>query len=181
MLVLALILSAFAVGLSNFAAAIGIGLSGVDARIRWRVAVVFGVFEAGMPMVGLLLGHHVAHALGRTTRYAGGSLLIAVGLWMLGQARRPERSPSPAGHRTGRLILAGFALSLDNLVVGFGLGVTRVPLPAALAVFAVVSVGLSLAGLELGRRIGTRVRADAEVLAGLVLVGVGALITAGAL
>jgi len=180
-LVLALILSACAVGLSNFAAAIGIGLSGVDARMRWRVAVVFGVFEAGMPMVGLFLGHHLAHTLGQTTRYAGGSLLIAAGIWVGGQARRPERPTAPTGYRTGRLILAGLALSLDNLVVGFGLGVTRVPLAAALVVFGVVSVGLSLAGLELGSCIGARVRADADVVAGLVLVGVGALIAAGVL
>ena len=60
MLVLALVLSAFAVGLDNFAAAIGIGLAGVDARTRLRVGVVFGLFEAGMPLVGILIGHGTA-------------------------------------------------------------------------------------------------------------------------
>ena len=46
---LPLLLVAASVGLSNLAAAIGIGFGGVTARTRIRVAVVFGVFEAGMP------------------------------------------------------------------------------------------------------------------------------------
>ena len=49
---LALLLVAVSVGLSNLAAAIGIGFGGVTARTRVRVALVFGAFEAGMPIVG---------------------------------------------------------------------------------------------------------------------------------
>jgi putative Mn2+ efflux pump MntP len=180
--VLALILSAVAVGLDNFAVSIGIGLAGVDARTRWRVAVVFGVFEAGMPLVGLLLGHGAAHTLGRATRYAGGALLMLAGLWALAEARRSERpATDPPGYGTGRLVIAGFALSLDNLVVGLGLGVTRVPLLAAVLTFAVVSVGLSLAGLELGQRVGARSQDNAELLAGAMLLAVGVLIAVGVL
>ena len=46
---LALVLVAVSLGLSNFAAAVGIGVSGVDARTRLRVGVIFGLFETGMP------------------------------------------------------------------------------------------------------------------------------------
>ena len=58
----ALLLVAVSVGLSNFAAAIGIGTGGVDNRIRLRVALVFGLFEAGMPILGLFLGQRFATA-----------------------------------------------------------------------------------------------------------------------
>ena len=44
----ALLLVAASLGLSNFAAAIAIGVSGVAARTRLRVGIVFGLFEAGM-------------------------------------------------------------------------------------------------------------------------------------
>jgi manganese efflux pump family protein len=54
--VLALLLLAVALGLSNFAAAIGIGVRGVRRGAMVRIAVVFGVFEAGMPLLGLALG-----------------------------------------------------------------------------------------------------------------------------
>ncbi|HTC70830.1 MAG TPA: manganese efflux pump, partial [Acidothermaceae bacterium] len=150
MLILALVLSALAVGLDNFAAAIGIGLAGVDARTRVRVAVVFGLFEAGMPIVGLLIGHGTEHSLGRTTRYVGGALLVAAGLWILLEARRAHRGrsdepqPEPEQQPMLRLILTALGLSIDNLVVGFGLGVTKTPLALAVVAFAVVSVALTL-------------------------------------
>ena len=73
---LALVLVAFSLGLSNFAAAIGIGVAGVDARTRVRVGVVFGIFEAGMPILGLALGHGLASALGHAARWVGAGLLL---------------------------------------------------------------------------------------------------------
>ena len=78
-------------------------------------------------------------------------------------------------------MVAGLALSIDNLVIGFGLGVTKTPLVASLLVFAVVSVGLSLAGLELGRTLGARMQGRADWVAGVVLIAVGALIAANVL
>ncbi len=76
---LALVLVAFSLGLSNFAAAIGIGVAGADAGTRVRVGVVFGIFEAGMPILGLALGHGLASTLGHAARWAGAGLLIATG------------------------------------------------------------------------------------------------------
>jgi hypothetical protein len=77
--VIALLLVAVSLGLSNFAAAIGIGITGVDARTRLRVGVIFGAFEAGMPVLGLLLGHGLAGVLGQATRWVGAGLLISAG------------------------------------------------------------------------------------------------------
>ena len=52
---IALILAAFAVGFGNFAASISIGLSGADRAARFRVGLVFGIFETVMPLIGLLV------------------------------------------------------------------------------------------------------------------------------
>ncbi len=83
--------------------------------------------------------------------------------------------------RWGRFTLTAFALSIDNLIVGFGLGAIAVPLIAALATFGVVSVGLSLVGLEIGRRVGSRFGESSEFVGGAVLVVVGVLIAFGVL
>ena len=179
---LTLILAALAVGLGNFGASIGIGLSGVAPSTRIRVSLVFGVFEAGMPLIGLLAGRDVAHTLGDAARYAGGALLVAIGAWQLIQTARLSkkgvRAP-PIG--TSRLILTALALSMDNLVVGFGLGVEHVSVVAALAVFGAVSVVLSLLGLEFGRRFAAVVEVGSQYLAGAVLVAVGILVAVGEL
>src|SRR5580700_1497695 len=95
---LALLLLAVALGLSNFAAAIGIGVSGVRGRDRVRIAVVFGVFEAGMPVLGVLLGQGLASSLGHVARWLGGAALIVIGVTGLVLARRGSR---PAGGPAG--------------------------------------------------------------------------------
>jgi putative Mn2+ efflux pump MntP len=51
----------------------------------------------------------------------------------------------------------------------------------AAVVIGAVSVSLSLAGLELGNRFGARTGERGEIVGGLVLVGVGVAIAAGAL
>ena len=69
---LALLLVAVSLGLDNFAAAIGIGVAGVDAGTRLRVGLIFGIFETGMPLLGLVLGRGLAHALGHGPGGPGG-------------------------------------------------------------------------------------------------------------
>ena len=182
---LALLLVAASVGMSNFAAAIAIGVSGVDARTRLRVGLVFGVFESGMPILGLIIGERVAGTLGSDARWIGAGLLIAVGLYAIASAVRGHRSGHPAENpaptRLWRLILSGLALSLDNLVVGFALGTYHTSVLLGALVIGLVSVGLSLIGLELGARIGQWAGERAEPLAGLMLISVGVAIAAGAL
>ena len=121
-----IILVAAALGLSNFAAAIGIGLSGVDGRLRIRIAIIFGFFEAAMPLLGLLVGHRAAGSIGSAASYLGGGLLIATGLYAFAQAKMSS-SVVAGPTNTGKLILTGAALSIDNLVVGFALGAYKVP------------------------------------------------------
>jgi putative Mn2+ efflux pump MntP len=104
---LALLLVAGSLGLNNLAASIAIGLSGVDRATRTRTAVALGLFEAGMPVIGLLIGRQLSHALGSA---------------------------------------------------------------------AIVSVGLSLVGLELGARLGAKVEHRSEQLSAIVLIAVGVAI-----
>jgi len=180
---LALVLVAGALGLDNFAAAVGIGVGGVDARTRVRVGVVFGLFEAGMPIAGLLLGRGLASTLGQAAHWAGAGLLIATGGYAVLEAVRRDRAApvTPAGLRLGRLLVTGLALSIDNLTVGFAMGTLHVSLILAAAVFGAVSVGMSLGGLELGRWVGGRVGERGELLGGVVLIGVGVAVASGVL
>ncbi len=183
---LALLLVAASVGMSNFAAAVAIGVSGVDARTRLRVGLVFGVFESGMPVLGLLLGAQVAGDLGHAARWVGAGLLIGVGAYAIVNAVRSTRA---AGQQSGarlptgnlRLILSGLALSVDNLVVGFALGTYHTSIAVDAVTIGVVSVAMSLIGLELGGRLGKLAGERGEQLAGVLLISVGVAIAAGAL
>lgn len=176
-----LLVIAVSVGLTNFAGAIGIGLSGVDARTRLRVGLAFGFFEAVMPVVGLLIGQTAAGAIGGSGRYIGGGLLVLTGAWSIVQARRTSGQEQSGGLQLRQLLVLAVALSLDNLVVGFALGVYRVPLAETAIVIGVVSVAMSLLGLELGQRLGERVEEWAEEIGGGVLVLIGLALALGVL
>ena len=216
---LALLLLAAALGLDNLAASIGIGVGGVRGATRVRVAVVFGLFEAGMPVLGLLLGHGLADSLGQVARWLGGAVLIAVGLVQGARLVRARRAAAPGGargsgpgdrrpgdrrpggsapwdapevdaleaggrarpQRIGRMLLGGLVLSGDNLAAGFALGAYHTNLALAAVVFGVVSVAMSLAGLELGARIGAATGDRSELIACALLIATGVIIAAGVL
>jgi putative Mn2+ efflux pump MntP len=188
--VLPLLLAASAAGLSNLAASIGMGVAGVDARIRLRVGVVFGVFEAGMPVVGLLIGQRLAADVGQVVRWPGAVLLMLVGgLGVLRSVRARRTNPPPPGQpaltvipprSTVRLLASGLVLSMDNLVVGFALGTYGIGIAVGAIVIGAVSVVMSLAGLELGGLLGQWAGRRGEQMSGLILILVGAAIAGGA-
>ncbi len=181
---LALFIVAASLGMSNLAASVAIGIAGVDARVRLRVGLVFGVFEAGMPVAGLLIGEQVAASLGHTARWVGAGLLIAAGLYALASAARAgaahehERSRDLA---VVRLVVSGLALSVDNLVAGFALGTYHTSVAVGVIVIGAVSVAMSLLGLELGAGAGRWAGRRGEQLAAVMLISVGIAIASGAL
>jgi putative Mn2+ efflux pump MntP len=208
--VLALFLIAASLGMSNLAASIAIGVAGVDGRTRLRVGLVFGLFEAGMPVLGLLIGAQVATSLGHAARWIGAGLLIAVGLYTLASAARAgsaqahfargraaghastaelaaagagstEQTPQIRSPRVSQLLVNGLALSVDNLVIGFALGTYHTSIAVGVIVIGAVSVAMSLIGLELGAGIGRWAGRRGEQLAGVMLICVGIAIASGAL
>ena len=183
---LAVLLVAISLGLSNFAAAVGLGVAGIESSTRLRVGLIFGIFETGMPLLGLVLGHSLARTLGRAAHWIGAGLLIATGGYAVLQALRSHamEQHDPAAEttrRTGPLLVTGLALSIDNLAIGFALGTYHVSLAAAAIIIGAVSVTLSLIGLELGARLGAKAGERGELLGGLVLIAVGIALASGML
>lgn len=175
-----LFLVALALGLSNFAASIGIGLNRISLLTRIRTALAFGLFETVMPIAGLLIGQTLATRIGEIGLYVGGALLVLSGLYALWQARRG--SGALLRERTlsfQQLFVTAFALSLDNLVVGFGLSFSQVPILLAALLIAGVSVAMSVVGLELGDRVGRHAGRWSEEIGASVLVLVGVAVAAG--
>ncbi len=186
---LPLLLVAASVGLSNLAAAIGIGFGGVTTATRLRVAFVFGAFETGMPIVGLIIGAGLATSIGQLARWIGAGLLIVLGGGTVLRALRQPAWPVPgstAEHpahtmSVGKLIVTAFALSLDNLAAGFALGTLHVSVAEAAIVIGAVSTTMSLAGLEAGGRLGAAAGRRGEQIGGAILVAVGVALAAGVL
>ncbi|MCL6444911.1 MAG: manganese efflux pump MntP family protein, partial [Alicyclobacillus sp.] len=115
---------------------------------RWRqlrIAILFALFEALMPILGLLIGEQLAGLIGDKAKYVGIVVLAAAGLYSFFKRDNVEEPEVKRGFDM-RTILLAVALSLDNLSVGFGLGMFHVPLGLAAIVFGAVSLCMTLIG-----------------------------------
>lgn len=175
MRILALILVGLSVGLDNFAVSIAIGLSKIKKSTRILIALVFGIFETGMPLLGLLIGHQFAKRLGEHSNLIGGILLILAGIYVLINSYK-KKDPKLKDSRyssLGKLLITGLALSIDNLIVGFSLGAHKEPIVLTIIVIGITSVVLALLGLEIGSRLGSKVEEYSEAISGIILIIVG--------
>lgn len=170
-----LLFVSLSVGLGNFAASVAIGLSGVNKSLRIKIAIIFGLFETLMPIVGLVIGHQLANLIGDKSNIIGGILLVLTGLFIVKEAlfKTDEAEVKVASGSMKKLLLAGLALSIDNLIVGFGLGTYHVSLVVAAVVIGITSVALSLIGLELGKHLSSKVEEYSELLSGIILILIG--------
>jgi len=174
---------AAAIGANNLAASLALGALG-QAR-RWpRVALVFGAMEFAVPLVGIWLGRQAARWLGGVAAWLGPGLLIGLGVWV---ATSPLRGRTVAKREArqvttwGGLIALSFGLAVDNVVVGFSLGLGEVDALLTAGVIAVAAVAFSVAGLHLGRASRRAWEKAATVGAGVALIAIGAAVTLGVL
>lgn len=172
---IAVIILFLSLGLDTFAVALGLGLAG-SPRSQWRrIGLNFAFFEGGMPIVGLFLGRHLSGVLGEKAGYAAACLLILVGLLAIKEACGDRDDDAPSAVMTNRhLLLTGLSVSLDELAVGFSLGVLHVALGPALAYIVVQALAITFLGLSLGSRLGERLEDKAELASGIVLTLLGA-------
>jgi putative Mn2+ efflux pump MntP len=160
--------------LDTFAVCAALAAGGLSGRERRRIGAAVVLFEAGMPVVGLLLGRSAAHALGGPAEWVGLACLAAVGVWLL--VERDE--PRAAGElKLGALLLLGVAVSVDELALGFSFGLLRIAIGWAVALIAAQAVVASQLGFRLGGR-AARTGELAERGAGLALLVAAALLLA---
>ena len=169
-----LIFLGFSVGLGNFGASIAIGLSGVNKKTRNRVAIVFGVFEIGMPIVGLAIGRQLSTIFNNKANLIGGTLLLIVGLYEIMSSFKNEEAQVKKVYKSwNKLILSGLALSIDNLIIGFSLGTYKEPFLLSALIIGATSVVMVLVGLEVGNRLNKKVEKYSEIISGSILILVG--------
>ena len=153
--------------IDTFAATAALAVAGLTPAQRRRATVLFPAFEAGMPLLGLAGGALAGRAAGGVAAWIAIGVILATGAWML--AEREE------GHGAATVALAA-SVSVDELAVGFSLGLLGVPAVEAIALIALQAVVASQAGLRLGARLGARAGERAERLAGVALLVAGAVL-----
>lgn len=165
-------------GLDTFAVAAALGLAGLPRGARMRVSLLFSAFEMGMPLVGFFGGRLAGSVAGNAADYVAIVILIALGLFMLPGGDEGDQGRAEMLARTRGLaaIGLGISISLDELAIGFTLGLFKLPIALVIVLIGVQAFLLTQLGLRLGARVGERIREGAERLAGVALAGLGLLL-----
>ncbi len=168
-----LAMDAFSVSLAN-----GLQEPDMKAERMCTIAGVFGLFQVMMPLAGWVCVHTVVELFSgfqNLVPWIALILLLFLGGRMLLEAGREEKgdAPKPVIGWAG-LLLQGVATSIDALSVGFT--IADYSWQAALTeamIIGVVTFGICIGGLHLGKAFGTRLAGKASVLGGLILIGIG--------
>lgn len=192
MSLISLLLIALGLSADAFAVALGKGLQVVrfEARAAASLAATFGLFQAGMPLLGYLLGSGLERYITEVDHWIVFTLLCLVGGKMIHEALSDEdedddlsdddgaggRRPTGPVTKTVRpreLLVLGVATSLDALAVGIGFAFLDVNIALAVILIGACTALLAFGGVVLGHRAGMRYRTPAEVAGGLVLIAIG--------
>jgi manganese efflux pump family protein len=176
--VLKLLAFVLPLGLDSFAVAAAIGATRVTTlRQRLRISLVFVIFEGGMPLIGLGLGTALARGIGHVADYLAAAAVIAIGAWMLvagGKDDEEDKASRIVASRGVALLALGVSISLDELAIGFSIGLAHLPVTAVIVAIALQAFLAAQLGLAIGARISDSWRERAEQIAGVALILLGA-------
>ena len=170
-LLIALGLSAdcFAVAFSG-----SISMKTVSPAQILRTALVFGVFQAVMPVLGWLAGLTVVDLIAEYDHWLAFALLALVGGRMIWEAFRSADDKKRVDISRGVLLLTlALATSIDALAVGLTFAFLRVNIWLACSTIGVMAFGMTVAGFVLGRKAGALLGKYAEAIGGVILIGIG--------
>ncbi|MFI1290948.1 manganese efflux pump MntP family protein [Streptomyces sp. NPDC088353] len=158
----------FVLSLDNFRVSIALGTVPFGLKRAMQVALTFGLWDAVMPLVGLLIGREIGEAVGGVADVVGAVALGGYGLYLvISSLRNPE--PDELDHPWA-LFGIPLTLSLDNLVAGASLGILGLSPWFSAPVFGLITAVMSLIGLRLGRAAARLVRIRADLVSGVSLI-----------
>ena len=131
-----------------------------------------------MPLIGIAIGRYVGLRFGTLAVYLGAIILIGIGVHTLRETLTADDEVGSLSFESARgILLAGFAISTDEIAVGFPLGALGLPIVVVLTAIAVQAFFATVIGILSGRRFGTalgrRTSRIADIAAGVAFLLLG--------
>ncbi|HCB2373489.1 manganese efflux pump MntP [Klebsiella pneumoniae] len=174
----ATILLAFGMSMDAFAASIGKGATLHKPKFSEavRTGLIFGAIETLTPLVGWGLGMLASQFILEWNHWIAFILLVFLGGRMIAEGFRgdsDEACEAPHRHGFWLLVTTAFATSLDAMAVGVGLAFLQASIVTTALAIGCATFIMSTLGMMVGRFIGPLLGKRAEILGGIVLIGIG--------
>ena len=169
----ALAMDAFSVSLAG-----GLNEPKMKRKRMCLIAGIFAVFQAVMPLLGWVCVHTIVtvfESFEKFIPWIALVLLLFLGGKMIyeGLSRKDDEELPAASAKL--LFVQGVATSIDALSVGFTVfeGYSLLAAVVAALIIAAVTFVICIAGLFIGRKLGTAIGGKATVLGGIILIVIG--------
>ena len=177
-----------AVGLSMDAFAVSIckGLS--MKKMSWKNGIIAGLylggFQAGMPLIGYVLGTQFKVLITSIDHWIAFILLCLIGLNMVKEAVDSFRSAGCGCEKCAQeeqndsfdvktMVPLAVATSIDALAVGVTFAFLSVDIVPAVSFIGSITFFLSVLGIKIGNVFGAKFKAKAELAGGIILILMG--------
>ncbi len=176
-----LVIIAVSLAMDAFAVAIckGLNMRKINLKQTALIALFFGGFQAGMPLIGWFIGSKFAHYITSIDHWVTFILLGIIGGKMIYESFQKDDECEECGCNAKldlkELTALAVATSIDALAVGvaFALTYERNEVFVAVALIGIITAVLSAVGVFIGHKFGAKYKNKAEFAGGLVLVLMG--------
>lgn len=145
----------------------------------WAVlmAVLFGLFQGGMPLIGYFAGTLFADFFSRFAPCIALVLLAFIGGKMVWESMTAHSEQEIETREQGWSVWNLMALAVATSIDALATGVIFIPVPEvlwlAVGVIAFTSFAFSIAGYLIGVFVGQKFRLNVELIGGLILIAIG--------
>lgn len=175
-----------AIGLSMDAFAVSITNGAITKKITLafavKLALCFGIFQAAMPMFGWMVGKAGESFISTIDHWVALILLAYLGIQMIVESRKKAHCGEFDGKQDDisfqKLVALAVATSIDALITGVilpsAVGASTIPLMLlSIGIIGMITFFICLAGVYIGEKFGILCSSKAEIVGGIVLVGIG--------
>jgi len=170
-----LLLLAVALAMDSVAVSIAIGSKYKELLFSkiLLVAAVFGFFQGAMPLAGYFIGITFAEYVQAFDHWIAFVLLVGLGAKMLYEAYKNEFDEEVTDLSTKTLVTLAVATSIDAMAIGVTFAFLQTDIFFASGIIALVTFILCLAAVYIGKKLGSLLESKAEMLGGIILIGLG--------
>ena len=172
-----LAMDAFAVSLAK-----GICLKENELKYSLRVSLFFGGFQALMPLLGWWVGRYFESYIKSFDHWIAFILLAIIGGKMLIEAIKELKSTEDTEIAVEcerdefsykKLTILAIATSIDALAVGVSFAFLSVSIIPSITIIGITTFVLSFFAVFLGKKLGEYMQSYAEIIGGVILIGIG--------
>jgi len=174
LIAVSLAMDAMAVSVSN-----GIAIIDFKPIHAIKIGIYFGFFQFIMTVIGYVAGNSLSSSIKVYSSFISFILLLLIGSKMLYEAIRNNKEENVEANTAKnlltakRLILLAIATSIDALAVGVSLVSLDCNIKLATIIIGIIAFIFSFSGGILGEKIGKLFKQRAEIVGGIILVGIG--------